>query len=246
MASKKRLRKLRTGTVINLTSSKQEQDIGKALLEVGRMLAERHPFEFVHKGQLFLHEIVSRLASEFPNTDFHCHSRKTFLRPDGGLLYLRGKDDRLHLILVSEVKNQGTNDVRLEEGKEEQSKGNAVERLGKNVIGFRSHMLTETILPFVCFGYGCDFEGGSYILDRISTTAMFGRLNITHLHREGPQGEFARGSFYFRPERWTVEEMAEVMFDIANRSVLYYLSKYGEYGEYGDGFVLRDAAIRRT
>ena len=30
--------------------------------------------------------------------------------------------------------------------------------LGKNVIGFRAAMLTEAIMPFVCFGYGCDFD----------------------------------------------------------------------------------------
>jgi len=53
--------------------------------------------------------------------------------------------------------------------------GNAVERLGKNVIGFRAALMRESIFPFVCFGYGCDFANDSYILDRISTVAMFGR-----------------------------------------------------------------------
>ena len=42
------------------------------------------------------------------------------------------------------------------------------------------------------------------------------------------QGQFNRGSFYFRPQRWTVAEMVEVMQDIAERSVLYYFSKYKE------------------
>ena len=41
-------------------------------------------------------------------------------------------------------------------------------------------------------------------------------------------GKFNRGSFYFRRERWSVDEMATVMKDIAERSVLYYFSKFRE------------------
>jgi type II restriction enzyme len=57
--------------------------------------------------------------------------------------------------------------------------------------------------------------------------AMFGQLNKTYLHNE-EGGKFNRGSFYFRPRRWSVAEMAVVMKDIAERSVLYYFSKYRE------------------
>ncbi|MCQ3807647.1 MAG: hypothetical protein KTV16_10300 [Acidimicrobiia bacterium] len=52
------------------------------------------------------------------------------------------------------------------EGKPKQAKGNAIERLGKNVIGFRTAMMNEAIVPFVCFGSGCDFADDSSILDR--------------------------------------------------------------------------------
>jgi type II restriction enzyme len=52
-------------------------------------------------------------------------------------------------------------------------------------------------------------------------------LNTTYLHNE-EGGKFNRGSFYFRPERWSVDEMVEIMKDIAERSVLYYFSKYRE------------------
>ena len=42
------------------------------------------------------------------------------------------------MILISEVKSQGTNDAREKEGKSKQAMGNAIERLGKNMIGFRT------------------------------------------------------------------------------------------------------------
>ena len=95
------------------------------------------------------------------------------------------------------MKNPCTNDLRAEEGLPAQSKGNAIERLGKNLIGLRSALFRENIFPFVCFGYGCDFAPGSTILDRVSVMAMFGELNRTYLFNE-EQGRFKRGSFYFR------------------------------------------------
>lgn len=89
-------------------------------------------------------------------------------------------------------------------------------------------MRTEAIFPFVCFGYGCDFTDDSSIRDRVTTIAMFGELNKTYLHDVGPNGIFDRGSFYFREGFWNVNEMTDIMFDIAKRSVQYYFSKYGE------------------
>ena len=70
-------------------------------------------------------------------------------------------------------------------------------------------------------------------MDRVTTIAMYGKLNYTHLHQQGPNGEFNRGSFYFREEKWTIEEMDKIMLDIARRSVQYYFSKYQE-----DSFVI--------
>lgn len=38
---------------------------------------------------------------------------------------------------------------------------------------------------------------------------------------------FNRGSFFFREQQWTVDEMAELMFEVASRSVHYYYARYG-------------------
>ena len=115
------------------------------------------------------------------------------------------------------------------EGKAKQAKGNAIERLGKNVIGFRTAMITEGIFPFICFGDGCDFADDSSILDRVTTIAMFGRLNRIHLHVDGlPQARFDRGSFFFRHAAWTAEEMRGPMLQVAEGAVYYYFSKYGD------------------
>lgn len=231
MARKHQLREQRAGTVINVTSKKQESDIIKALRQVEERLNRKfaRKISLAHEKQWYLKDIVAELRHSYPDTTFHYHFDSSSIRPDGGILHIRGKagDRFMYPVLIAEVKNQGTNDLRAEEGLPKQAKGNAIERLGKNLIGLRAALMREAIFPFVCFGYGCDFERDSSILDRVSTMAMFGELNKTYLHNE-EGGKFNRGSFYFRPKPWSVDEMVNVMADIAERAVLYYFSKYRE------------------
>jgi len=231
MARKHDLRKSRTGTVINVTAKKQESDVIQALLRVEQHVTVKfgRRISLEHVKRWYLKDIVSQLMAQYPEVDFHHHSDRTFIQPDGGFLTIQAQPDDpfMYPILISEVKNQGTNVLREREGLPRQAMGNAIERLGKNVIGLRTALMREDIFPFVCFGYGCDFAEQSSILDRVATIAMFGQLNRTYLFHQG-EGKFNRGSFYFREERWSVEEMTDVMKDIADRSVFYYFAKYGE------------------
>lgn len=203
----------------------------QALIKVEAYLTSKFgkKITLVHHKRWYLKDVVRELKETYPDTDFHYHSGRRFMAPDGGILCIQGKPegDLAYPILIAEVKNQGTNVLRLKEGLPRQAKGNAIERLGKNLIGLRTALMREAIFPFVCFGYGCDFAPDSSILDRVTTMAMFGNLNKTYLHsQEG--GRFNRSSFYFRENRWSVDEMYEVMVDIAERSILYYFSKYTE------------------
>lgn len=231
MARKDQLRKQRAETIINTTSKRQESSIIQAL----HLVVDKISYKFgssvslVHENQWYLSDIVKDLNRTFPDVCFYYHFDTSLIRPDGGILYIKGNpgDALKYPILISEVKNQGTNDLRVREGLPRQSRGNAIERLGKNLIGLRSALMRESIFPFVCFGYGCDFATDSSILDRVSTMAMFGHLNKTYLHNE-EGGRFNRGSFYFRENEWSVDEMFTIMLDIAERSILYYFSKYRE------------------
>mgnify|MGYP000321372557 CR=1 FL=1 len=232
MARKYLLREQHKGMVINVTSKKQETEIIQALEIVVAHLQHRFGkrISLYHSPRWLLSNIVAELKHTYPDIEFHDPFVASAIRPDGGILSIlprREDDPYTYPILIAEVKNQGTNDLRAREGLPKQAKGNAIERLGKNVIGLRTALMREGIFPFVCFGYGCDFEDNSSILDRVVTIAMFGKLNATYLHNE-ENGKFNRGSFYFRPEKWTVDEMAKCMKDIAERSVLYYFSKYRE------------------
>lgn len=213
----------------NETSKKEEKDVTKAVRTVIERLTNEFNIVFEHEKRLYLKEIVDLLKNKFPDVRFaDPTSKRPFITPDAGITYMKAVDGGRFPILIGEVKNQGTNDLRAKEGKPKQSKGNAVERLGKNVIGLRIYMdmIDKGIFPFVCFGDGCDFAPGSSILDRVLTIAMFGELMCDHTDTEADF--FNRGSFYFREKRWTKEEMEEIMYMVAKHSIDHYFEKYGK------------------
>lgn len=229
MARKEDLRKQRANTVINTTSKRQEKTLMRAVRRCVDELSEAYPgVRLQHDTQWKLADIVGRLRHEYPDVLFHYYFETSAMRPDGGILSVIVDGEGPLPILVSEKKNQGTNDLRALEGKLPQAKGNAIERLGKNVIGFRTALRGEAITPFVCFGDGVDFADNSSILDRVVTIAMFGELGRTVVHDEGAAGDFDRGSFHFKVEEWKEDEMYEICYDICERSLLYYMSKYGK------------------
>ncbi len=226
MARKAALRVQREGTIINKISSAQEGRIKIAILSAIETARQEFKVSIIWHDQIFLKNIVAALKVAYPNVEFHHHLGTSSMRPDGGIVSIADHEGNLYPILVTEVKNQGTNKQRLDEGKPKQAKGNAIERLGKNVIGFRTWLLHEDIFPFVCFGDGCDFETASSILDRVTTINMFGPLNTFAVQRQGPKGEFQRGCMYFREEEWTVEEMTERVLEVMRFSIRYYKNKY--------------------
>lgn len=226
MSDKLLLRKTRQSTIINGISKGQEKEVITSLRRVLERLENKFPhLTFIHTPKLTLKTVVEHLRKSFPDIEFYYKFESSFMTPDGGFLCIENNKGDRFPILIPEVKNQGTNDLRQQEGLKKQAKGNAIERLGKNVIGLRTYLLTENIFPFVCFGYGCDFDTDSSILDRVITICMFGKLNKTYLYN---QNCFNRGSFYFRKDKWTVDEMTNIMYDIAEKSIYYYFSKYGE------------------
>lgn len=229
MADKDDLRAMRVDMVINSRSKRQEKALDRAVRCVEQALRLEWPgIALHHVSEWKVREVVERLRQCYPGVDFQHMFDSSSIRPDGGILSLVDRQGGLFPVLIAEKKNQGTNDLRALEGKGKQARGNAIERLGKNVIGFRAAMAHEAIFPFVCFGDGCDFADDSTILDRVVTIAQFGALNVEHLHRQGPHGEFARGTFHFRVAEWTEEEMTTRALSIATQSVRHYLGVYGQ------------------
>ncbi len=151
--------------------------------------------------------------------------------PDGGILYLTNRlTGDLYPLVIAEIKRQGTNNERLAEGKSKQATGNAIERLGKNLIGVRAMMNYEKITPFVCFGWGCDFKINSEetgtVRSKVVMMNEFYDLNKIYVFKKDGSADvndYAPVSMFFREERWSIEEMYDIMKEIAEASIRYYL-----------------------
>ena len=149
MAHKMELSKQRENIVINNISKYQEIDCNIVIDKIIKILECEFNVKLVKENSIKLKDIVDKLKVLYPDEDFFYYYDTSNMKPDGGLVYLVDKDMNKYPILITEVKNQGTNDMRIANGLKPQSLGNAIERLGKNVIGLRTYLLNESIFPFV-------------------------------------------------------------------------------------------------
>lgn len=203
-----------------------DKDVMIALVEVIVSLQKKFPsLTFSHKKRFKLVDMIQSVKEQYPHkeNDFSSVMKKTFIAPDGWFLMATNAAWASKIILVSEVKRQGTNDKRKNEGKKKQALGNAIERLGKNLIGIRAIFKKEPVLPFVCFGHGCDFEKWSSILDRVVTMNEFFPLNKTFVVKN--HEPFEPVSMYFRNDDRTAPEMEKIMLTIAITAVQHYVDE---------------------
>lgn len=216
------------GKTLTQLSKYMDSNIKLSIEKVINKLKNNNDFQninFHHDNKIYISSIISDLKEKIPNEEWFYNFNKSSLKPDGGILYIKDKNNSKFPILITEMKKQGTNDIVITKTGKKQAQGNAIERLGKNVIGFRTWMKTENIFPFVCFGWGCDFDEKSSILDRVVTIAEFGKLNQINIHNTE---HTKRGSYYFRKDPFIIDELVNIMCQIAEASIYYYFSKYGK------------------
>ena len=210
-------------TVKNGKSKKMDKEIIQATNATIAFLSNKYPnlkFEWVKTMRLS--EIIAMLSKQYPKfTDlFGTPQDTSFISPDGGFLFATNEQDERRIILVSEVKRQGTNDARQQEGLGIQAKGNAIERLGKNLIGIRAIFKNEGVIPFIIFGHGWDFREGSTILDRVLTMNEFFPLNTEFVSKDYLPFEPVTMLFRYKP--WTVEEMTKNLISVAVKAIEYH------------------------
>ena len=124
----------------------------------------------LYKPTVSLYECQIRMHKLFPE-DYPVPSKTSKnrnMRPDGGIIYVE-IGDKLHPILVTEDKIQGTNDSRFEQGFGRQATGNAIERAAKNIRGFEMIFIDPSIkyFPYIIFAAGCDFHSSESIAARL-------------------------------------------------------------------------------
>lgn len=212
----------------NALSKGDDKKVVAAMAQVIVYMNERLPladmgYRLDYVDRIKLADLIDIIKSYETRFEFATLTKEgSFIKPDGGILILKKTDDPefQRIVLAVEMKRQGTNDQRALEGKAKQAQGNAIERLGKNLIGFRSALQYERITPFICFGWGVDFAPDCSILDRVITMNEFYPLNRTFVFK---REDYAPVSMYFRTEEWDTAELYEIMKEIAETSVRYYI-----------------------
>lgn len=197
-----------------------------------RMAEHLRGFNLEYDTSLSFGQLVDLIrASQTRNEFDHVFSNRT-IKPDGGVIWLLKDYDEgfRRLVLVSEVKKQGTNKARMKEGLPKQAQGNAIERLGKNLIGIRAAMNHEPLTPFVCFGWGSDFEQDyrkdSFVMSKVLMMNEFYPLNRTYVFKKdgsSDKNHFSPVSMYFREPEWSREEMFHILKEVAETALRYYL-----------------------
>lgn len=120
--------------------------------------------------------LQSEIANQF-NSHFHSSNPKSSIKPDGGILFL---NDTIPL-LSTEAKKQGTNQKRCEQGLKKQVMGNAIERAHKNYNEMKNLFDPYPYTGYILFGYGCDFQEGSSIIDRLNAMTYYDTFNTLHI-----------------------------------------------------------------
>lgn len=120
--------------------------------------------------------LQSEIATQF-NPHFQSSNPKSAIKPDGGILFL---NDNIP-ILSTEAKKQGTNQNRCDKGLKKQAMGNAIERAHKNYNEIKNLFNPYPYTGYILFGYGCDFQQGSSIIDRLNAMTYYDTFNTLHI-----------------------------------------------------------------
>lgn len=201
-------------------------------LAKGSLLADKNLFAIFHRLACEDNQYNFKITHErrLMNTELYSHftdsssrhvleSERTGVRPDGGVLLLEHISGKRMVVLVGENKKQGFGEVN-------KAKGNAVERLSKNIQWFRDWTCSESILPFVAFIHGRDFSKGSYVIDRVASMGNFYKLNQLNILKD--KNGMGGASLFCRVQPFTKNEMYKYCRDILECACMYYAQKYGE------------------
>lgn len=108
MSHKLQLSRQRDNIIINGISKRQESALMSAVNHVVQTLQEEFPkLSFHQVPQWHLTKVIEGLKHSFPDITFVDCFESSSMRPDGGIVSIRSKDDNLFPILISEKKESG-------------------------------------------------------------------------------------------------------------------------------------------
>jgi type II restriction enzyme len=152
------------------------KDVSKKAFEY---LTEKFPnLEFRYREYIEKKEINEKLNKVDKRLGVTIFVEKSSIKPDGGIIESKDKENNWRIILVSEAKYQGKDIENICQGilvgknkdQDLMVAGNAIERSHKNINEIRNIMVDEKHFPYVLF-----LQGSNFITESLSVKRPDGR-----------------------------------------------------------------------
>ncbi len=153
------------------------KDVSKLALE--SLIKEFSNFKFRYREKIEKREINKKLNEVDSQLGVTLFVEKSAIKPDGGIVEVKDKENRWRIVLVSEAKHQGKDIENINKGilvgknkdQDIMVAGNAIERSHKNINEIRNIMVDEKHFPYVLF-----LQGSNFLTEPISVTRPDGRI----------------------------------------------------------------------
>ena len=178
---------------------------------------------------------VARRKGLSSNTINKYYSQDCRIDCDCHIIYLTIKNNDFDVVkyplFIGEMKKQGTNDKRLEEGLTKQGIGNAgVDRIAKNFLIASSFCFycDDYFFPYNVFIHGCAFlekEITKTLKSKIEP--LFGELNVCNpfFDKDIPW-ERKGGCCYYQGDMFSYEQLYDFCFKCCEMGINYYINKF--------------------
>lgn len=144
-----------------------------------KALKEKFPhLEFRYREKIEKKEINKKLHNVDKRLGVTLFVKKSAIKPDGGIIEVKDKENNWRIILVSEAKYQGKDIENIKKGvlvgknndQDIMVAGNAIERSHKNINEIRNIMIDEKHFPYVLF-----LQGSNFLTKPLTVTRPDGR-----------------------------------------------------------------------
>lgn len=156
---------------------------------------------------------------------------------DCHIIYLTIKNNDNDIVkfplFIGEMKKQGTNDRRIEEGLSRQSIGNAgPDRVAKNfyIAATYCYLCDDTFFPYNVFLHGCDFAENEITKTlKSKLEPLFGKLNTFNPYFDkNIPWERKGGCCYYQGEAFSYEQLYDYCFKCCECGIEHYRERFGE------------------
>ena len=162
------------------------------------------------------------------------YGQESSIESDAPIIYLTINNNgnvKYYPLYIGEIKKQGTNDKRLEEGEKRQSQGNAAgDRTAKNynIIADYCYLCNRVFFPYNVYLHGFDFsEGEIRKTTKAKLEPFFGTLNEFHPYFYEVCGNHKGGSCFYQKDMFTLEQIYNNCSECCRVGMEYYLKHFG-------------------